>query len=539
MFHAGRWRRPEAVGDLVRADTGLSSALAAYNARRERTPNTADAQWKLGLWCEQNGLKAEATAHFVRVSRLDPENEAAWKRLGCKRVNGRWLNDGQAEADREEAFLQKEGNRIWRPLLAKWRSWLNSRDRREEAEHALSGVTDPHAVPSVWRVFASGGEFDQRRAVQLFGQIDSPASDLALGIMALSSPLANVRKVACETLSRRDARQALGLLVGLLRDPDPNPSTPIMRIQVIPIGALGTGSPGINLVEGRRFTSLGVYGVDETFLRTSFGELERSTELLRTGAPGYVNRMMWQRQRQLNDLEVTVRSFLDEAFREVLPVIASVRQGTARVIETLKNIVGVSPGDSWEDWKRWWVEQQGYAYDPGRFKNPPDLADEPKPVVFRYFHYSCFAAGTPVRTRTGPQPIESVSVGDQVLTQDVRNGTLSFAPVLAALHNNPTLTLRIELDGSTTPIVATDIHRFWKAGRGWVMARDLKPGDAVRTLEGLAQVSAVSLAAVQPVFNLEVGDCQSFFVGQTGVLVHDNSTVQPVVHPFDEVPEYR
>ena len=36
-------------------------------------------------------------------------------------------------------------------------------------------------------------------------------------------------------------------------------------------------------------------------------------------------------------------------------------------------------------------------------------------------------------------------------------------------------TLRIAIGGES--IVATGIHRFWKAGKGWTMARELKAGD--------------------------------------------------------------
>jgi hypothetical protein len=84
-------------------------------------------------------------------------------------------------------------------------------------------------------------------------------------------------------------------------------------------------------------------------------------------------------------------------------------------------------------------------------------------------------------------------------------------------------------------IVVTGLHRLWKPGRGWVMARDLKAGDVIRTLDGLARVSAVSAGGVQPVFNLEVGSSRSFFVGRTAALCHDNSPVEPVQHPFDAV----
>ena len=53
------------------------------------------------------------------------------------------------------------------------------------------------------------------------------------------------------------------------------------------------------------------------------------------------------------------------------------------------------------------------------------------------------------------------------------------------ITTRPARTLRIELDGDA--VVATSIHRFWKAGVGWVMARELKPGDVVGTIDGTAR----------------------------------------------------
>ena len=135
-----------------------------------------------------------------------------------------------------------------------------------------------------------------------------------------------------------------------------------------------------------------------------------------------------------------------------------------------------------------------------------------------------------------PRPrIEKLRSGDLVLTQDPKTGELKYQPILTAYHNPPNATLRIDLGNET--IVATGIHRFWKAGRGWVMARELKPGDALRTLGGLAVVKSVEKDQVQPVFNLQVADGESFFVGQAGVLAHDNSLVNPTPNPFDAVPE--
>lgn len=68
------------------------------------------------------------------------------------------------------------------------------------------------------------------------------------------------------------------------------------------------------------------------------------------------------------------------------------------------------------------------------------------------------------------------------------------------------------------------------------MARDLAPGDPIRTLNGVVKVRSIQGEIVQPVFNLEVADGQSFFVGSRGFLVHDNSLVEPTAEPFDASP---
>ncbi len=76
-------------------------------------------------------------------------------------------------------------------------------------------------------------------------------------------------------------------------------------------------------------------------------------------------------------------------------------------------------------------------------------------------------------------------------------------------------------------------HRFWKAGSGWVMARDLKEGDRIRTLTGTVKVSAIDEGKVVPVFNLDVADDSDFFVGKLGALAHDNTVPNLRELPFD------
>jgi hypothetical protein len=101
-------------------------------------------------------------------------------------------------------------------------------------------------------------------------------------------------------------------------------------------------------------------------------------------------------------------------------------------------------------------------------------------------------------------------------------------------HNPPNATYRVTLESGES-IVATGIHRLWVAGKGWAMTRELKPGDVLRTLGGVAAVKSVEADRTQPVFNLQVADGESYFVGRSGVLAHDNSTINPVPEPFDAV----
>ncbi|HEV3121405.1 MAG TPA: polymorphic toxin-type HINT domain-containing protein [Isosphaeraceae bacterium] len=527
----GTWRSPEAVAERRQADAARAGLLAGYEKRRASTPKTADGHWKLGLWCEQQGLEAEAFAHFTAVTRLDPAHEAAWRRLGCRKVDGRWLTDAQVTAERTAAEAQRRANEHWLPLLQEWRSWLSDGHHRAEALQRIAGVTDPLALPAVWSVFTQRRQNDQIIAVQLLGQIDGPSATRALAVMAIFSPFGEVRRSATETLAHRDPRDALGFLVGLLRDPEPRIQAIVYRYMVKPVGSEGVGSPGILQFEGLGFNLLRFYTVDE-FL--SYSWLTDASQSIAPAA-GYDARVMTQRRQQMNDLAIALEEDRPgaEVYRKSIQSLRdSLRKANSQVSLVLNAITGRDPGQDWEAWRKWWSEEQGYAYESPPKSTVVDLTFfQPKPTYVDRVHFSCFGAGTLVRTDAGLKPIETLDVGDQVLAQEPGSGALSFQPIVGIFHNRPAPALRITLEGES--IVATGIHRFWRAGQGWVMARELEPGDAVRTCAGLAHVESVEPVPSLPVFNLEVAQCASFFVGRAGALVHDNSLVEPAHEPFD------
>jgi hypothetical protein len=236
---------------------------------------------------------------------------------------------------------------------------------------------------------------------------------------------------------------------------------------------------------------------------------------------------------------------------------AGIRQTNARVLPVLKIITGLDLGIDRVRWENWWMDQldlessdtkpkqkptyreyvtnsvgtynrMAYSPAPERPPTQTDAASGPIPnVAIR----ACFGPSTAVHTVDGPRPVESLQVGDRVLCQNLATGELEYRPVLAVHRNKPAPTMRITAGRET--IVATEIQRFWEAGRGWTMARDLKAGDRLRIVGGLAQVETIEKDRTQPVYSIDVADHADLFVGEGRFLVHDFGFVPAVPEPFD------
>jgi hypothetical protein len=565
------------------------------------------------------------------VIRLDPSRENAWRRLGYKKHEGRWISDAQLAAQNADAEVQRQADRRWKPLLERCKAMLDQPSRRAEAEEALAAVSDPRAVPSIGRVFGSSGA-TQPRAAQLLGQIDAPAASKALAILAIFARSAEARRVAAETLRGRDAREYADLLIALIRDP--------IKYEVKPVG--GPGSPGVLSIEGQKANLQRLYDpvspllpgdvlttdrngapvIDRVLSQSSFdgsggvpprkilGMATLYQDLYGSYFEGMGALALGPDAFGLNDISAVLDAFQGHGSHgahhqgtsskgksslgalganlpggsmyfnsttmaeiPVAQVIAetqrsalasqqqlqadvdriegenkAVRDRNDRAVAILNGATGQKLPADRKTWNKWWVDQLGYALVAGQTTPNPTIVEfvpsnyQPQllpsnvittqTLVLR--RYSCFGAGTAVQTLTGPRPIESLQVGDRVLTQSIATGALGYRPILVVHHNPPSPTFLIHVAGDT--IVSSPFHRFWKAGKGWVMARGLKAGDRLRTLEGVAEVTAVEDGKVQPVFNLDVAEDADFFAGKAAALVHDNTLPDPRLVPFDAAP---
>ena len=135
----------------------------------------------------------------------------------------------------------------------------------------------------------------------------------------------------------------------------------------------------------------------------------------------------------------------------------------------------------------------------------------------------CFVAGTLVTTEDGQEPIEEIEVGDKVLSEDETTGEVAVKTVTETYINETDELIHIGVNGET--ISATPTHPFYVDKLGWTLARSLRAGDVLVLSNGeLVTVEWVQheiLESPIKVYNFEVEDFHTYFVGENRVLVHN------------------
>ncbi|MGV8830243.1 MAG: Hint domain-containing protein [Breznakibacter sp.] len=167
----------------------------------------------------------------------------------------------------------------------------------------------------------------------------------------------------------------------------------------------------------------------------------------------------------------------------------------------------------------------GTATDLSRFADELDaVADHyPKKSIDELVAaFGCFTAATPVATPEGVRPIADIQTGDTVMSYN--HTAQRIEPrVVANLKNYAAKALVILSLSTGQQIEATPTHPFYANGR-YAPASDLAPGDTLTAPNG----HKVLLQAVQPldtvatVYNLTVAHNSNYYVGNPGVLVHND-----------------
>jgi len=135
--------------------------------------------------------------------------------------------------------------------------------------------------------------------------------------------------------------------------------------------------------------------------------------------------------------------------------------------------------------------------------------------------FACFPAGTLIATKDGQKPIEEIRVGDFVWAYDEDTGKSDLKEVLNTIEKEVDATIEIILDNEY--IETTAEHPFFTQN-GWKDAGDLTTTDKLKTKNGnWQQIKAANfLYAKKKVYNFEVADWHTYFVGIWQWLVHNS-----------------
>jgi hypothetical protein len=218
--------------------TPEKSALDDYVVLREKDRSTAEAEYQLGVWCEEHNLKDLAQVHYKRTVELDGYFEAAQRKLGHVRMDGRWLNAD--EVKEAQGFVkykgrwvtpeEKERREMLAASAAEGSAWVKRlktiRDaylsgpveRSREAERRLLDINQPIAIGPVLQVLGEDPTPALRAiASQILGGIPGPQAANGLVGRFLQEEDPNVCRMTLDQMARRESSEIVPLLTRSLR----------------------------------------------------------------------------------------------------------------------------------------------------------------------------------------------------------------------------------------------------------------------------------------------------------------------------------
>ena len=459
------------------------------------------AELTLGIWCQSQGLDDLANVHLRRVvqnPQLDsPIQLAAARRLSLQSYGGQWFT--RDEMSELQATLQQaqQDLRTWSQRITKDVRRLQSgrASQRSQATKALRQIEDPAAIPAMELLMSMQKESLASEAVGILARMSHPDATESLAHHAVAIPWTKVREEAIVQLARRPYHDFVPVLLRGL-------ASPIRSVfQVTP------GPAGQIRHEHVLFQEGAEANLQLELQAISVAEADPESGQ-RQITPGQESRVMDQ-VRQIEQAVVTQN-------RQVL-------QQNNQIYSVLHQTTHQTLANTPEAWWNWWREYNEYeraaAKPTRRYRNSYAYQDFAPPSC------ECFPAGTLVWTEEGRNTIERIQVGDRVLSQDPETGELCFKPVSEVTRRSQAAMQRVQVGNAW--VTLTTGHPLWVNQHGWRMAKFLRLGDSIHTLQGSQPVNSLAVAPPGDAFNLVVEDFGTYFVTEEGILVHDNEERSP------------
>jgi hypothetical protein len=551
LMFDGKWRNLAQIEDLV----ANHPRWTGYFKLRDSLGDAPDAHRQLAEYCQKNRLVDEGRFHWANVLLAEPQNQAARKQLGLQPYEGGLFTT-------EQVARLEQSARNARATLVNLRPKFTGlcRDavspnmaKRLAALKTLSETKDVVALDALEQAIAKAATSSPDEAVGLhralvtaLTNMPQHAATLRLLNYAVFGDSPELRRLSAAALKPRPQTDYVPILMSALTAP--------VEVQV---DVLASPDGTVRMLE-----TVSQVGPEAEAVRM------RSANFETEGALRSDPTMSDQRAVLQGNLAAAEAIAADtQARAEAANEEAEVRN--ARIKEVLQIAAGLDSGDDAEEaWASWASLNELYSPEKAKYRSydeftsvyaypqlKPMYAEEadgegirspeggsvarsPEPAAWRnpasprrnltsYRTCECFAPGTQVWTPRGPRPIETIGVGDLVLSQNPETGELAFRAVLETTLGPPSRVMSLRLPKET--ISTTLGHRFWVNRRGWTMAKSLQESAELHGLQGPVRLEAVLKAEDMPCHNLVVDEFHTYFVGASQILVHDKGCPIPVV----------
>jgi Armadillo/beta-catenin-like repeat len=221
--------------------TPKASPLDEYFEKVKKATATAQAQYDLGAWCDQNKLTDLGRLHYEAALAADKLFEPAHRKLGHVFHDGYWLSRDDLSAiqglvkyrGRWISTEEKAKRQAGEEVAANQAAWVRRikilrqaivngpEDRRREAEAQLMAIREVEAVGPVLRVLGNDDEPQQRiLAAHVLSRIPGKEASAAMVKQILAEPTDQVRPVIFDKLKDRDDPVVISQLVRALASSD-------------------------------------------------------------------------------------------------------------------------------------------------------------------------------------------------------------------------------------------------------------------------------------------------------------------------------
>lgn len=523
----------------------LDPAVAAYYVKRGDKPLDADNHRALARWCRSQGLQSQARAHWLGVLESQRSDVEAQRALGFVLVGNRWFRPEEMSAVAARSRTAAESLKQWMPKVREWVGAMDGNDtkKRLKAIQQLKGLKDPKVVVALDAAIGQVSDDTAIRFIQTIGRFQTREACISLAGIAISDPSSEIGSAAIEALDG----YPLGFYVPDMLD---LMSTEYeLKDQVI---TRSNGELVLQLVQMREMRN-----------RIEADQLDKLLVVDQSGRTLSVRgtRTDW-RLAERRFLMITPRAVNNEVAKSIAEAESerntaeaqaaidrsneSTRAFQRQIATVLRSITKQRLSDDPKAWWAWWERyEESYAVGPKNLQS--SYSEDRSGLVYdaeRVYAISaislrptheCLVSGTRIQTDRGLQSVETLHVGDQVVSQDIASGELCLRTVVRTTVRPPAATREMILDNGET-IRSTLGHLWWVNGNGWVKTKDLEKGMLLRTSTGYAAIDGLKPAEEAETFNLEVDEDHTYFVGTSRVLSFDASNPVPTFQRVPGVP---